>query len=495
MKKHYYYNIAIAFIICLLYICFTGCYSFPWCDELYFSSPAANLINGGKWYTEGIGNPYPPFYSLLLAIWFLIFGVSHISAVALEVILAFIVYIVLCRFIDKRGLFNNQLSYYFLLPLYWLGFYMPTVFTMGRVDVLVILLIVVLLNEIIPINKTIDIHGWRLLVVSFLLAFSAIYPLPLVAFVLFYLYLFKGKEFRNKYFRIGLIVICGFALGLIATVAFAYYNDYLAGFLSWLGIGKSNSHTMLERLTHAYSDIPTLFIFIVTVLLLTIRKQSHISKSLLFFVAFIPALMMVVGRFERYYWWMMYIPTIILFVLSVEQQSKIKSFVLLTIVSIICVTSQLFLCQYPQRYSFDYFSIDYNKTSDSFQNEQELAKQMVDDNQELLKEYTNGVFVSELFYYPLMNCNSQCWYIFNGKFPKTIKSAFVSHDTSKFYWRIYEDFIRGEAREEFPSIGVFFSLDNKQTEECITFLQRESYSYEEYNVESHPVAKIITFKK
>ena len=492
MKKHIYINVGVAFILCLLYICLADYYSFAWCDEIYFSSPAANLIDGRAWYTEGIGNPYPPLYSLMLAGWFLIFGVSHTAAVAMEILLAFCAYIVILRFVERHCLFTKPVSYYILIPLYWLGFYMPTVFTMGRVDMLVMLLVLLLIDEILPTNEKNVYNKWKLIGLSFLLALSAIYPLPFTVFVILFFLISSGAANRRIYFKIGLFVLSGILLGLIATIVFSYYNGYLAEFLSWIGGGRSKVDAFIHKIPHAYSDIPTIAIYLITTTIIFFRKLNRIPLKILIFIAMIPSLMMLVGRFERYYWWMMYIPTIVIFIMSIVSQSKVHNVLSIAIVSLICVMSQMFLCQYPQRYSHDYFNLDYNKTLFEYQHEKALADRMVTDFKE---ELDNCAFVSELFYYPLFNNGSTNWFVFIGHFPKSQKSVIVRHDRSKFYWRIYEDYIRGYAKDEFPSKGVFFSLENRHTIDCIAFLKKENYKYHEYVVDVKTQAKIITFEK
>lgn len=495
MKNNKYINIGISFIICLLYIIFANYYSFPWCDEVYFSNPASNFIKGGEWYTVGIGNPYPPLYSLILAGWFVVFGISHMAAVSLEICIAFIVYVVLFNIIERRSLFENHISYYYLLPLFWLGFYFPTAFTMGRVDMLVLLILLLFVDEVVPEKEHLVFNGWKIFSLSFLLSFSAIYPLPFVVYVLLFLFVLYWKEYRKKYIKIGFIVFIGFSLGLLATIIFSYLNNYLLAFISWIGIGNTQGSTFADKLIHAYSDIPTLVLFFVVLIITVFRKQSKLPKTVLIFVVIIPLLMMLVGRFERYYWWMMYIPVIVLFISSVEILSKMKALITISVISILCISSQLLLINYPDRYSHDYFSTNYSKDIEIYKENTNLAESMVRENMSLIDEYNNAAFVSEQFYYPLVETDANCWFIFNASFPETLKVEFVSHDRTKFYWRIYDDYVRGEPKESFPQKGIFFSLENLHSDKCISFLEREQYNYSVSNVESYPEAKIITFEK
>lgn len=489
MNKDKYINIGIAFFLSLLYICFANYYSFPWCDEIYFSGPAANFISRGEWFTAGIANPYSPLYSLLLAGWFLIFGVSHLAAVSLEVLIAFAVYIVLYSIIEKRSLFKKTVSYYFLLPLFWFGFYLPTAFTMGRVDMLALLLILALVDGFVPHGNEYRINYWKLMCVAILLPFTAIYPLPFICYILLFTFIIC-RDNRKKIFWVGVCIMLGFFVGLFITGIFAYYYKFLKDFLGWIfGMESAGRVSFFEKVLHAYKDIPTLVLFGITILCVAIRKHIRTPKSIYCFVLLIPFFMTIAGRYERYYWWMMYIPTVVLFIEAIEFVSYKKALMSLALVSIVCISSQVYLINYPHRYSHDYFTMNMSKDLSVYKSEQSLANELVEKYEHLISEHKNAVFVSELFYYELFNRAEDCWYGIRNH-------SFVSHDRTKFYWRIYEDYIRNrEYREPFPSEGVLFSLSKEKAGNVFNFLDEEQYTITKYEVEKHPEAVVLVFKK
>lgn len=496
-KKHYYISLVVSLFIAIAYILFANNYSFPWCDEIYFSAPAYNFINGNGWNTAGISNPYPPLYSLLLAGWFLLFGLSHTAAVSLEIFLALICYYVLSTIISHRSIFKTPISFYLILLLYWCGFYMPTLFTMGRVDMLVMLLAIILIDAIAPNKGVLEINKQaklKIAGVSALLPFTAIYPLPFVCFVLFFLFI-SDKNNRAKYKQIVLYVFGGFMIGIIASILFHYLMDHHLRFIvSVFSMTASGKVSFMDKLIKAYHDIPTLILFLLSISLLYHKKATFINKKLLVFLLLIPALMILAGRYERYYWWMMYIPVIILFAKSIELYStKVKGMVV-CLVALLCVSFQLFFSQYPGRYEADYFETNYTMTNNEYKENQVIANKMVEDNREILESTSNGLFSSALFYYPIANSGNNCWFIYNSIFPESLDQIFTKHDRSKFYWRFYEDYMRFNRFESFPNSGVFFSINNSSFDSCVSFLKREEYFYKEINVTKHEEAKTLFFE-
>lgn len=489
MNRHIQISLGISTIIAILYIVFVDAYSFAWCDEIYFSNPAVNYLHGGDWYTEGIGNLYPPLYSLLLTAWFYAFGVSHLAAVSLEIVITLVVYFKLVSIIHRRVLFENTISYYILLPLFWVGFYMPTIFTMGRVDMLVLLLLLFLIDIMMPCGDKLEIEWWRIVIVSALLSFSAIYPLPFICFILLFSFV-KNKKNRKQLFRGGVYMMIGFSVGILFTLLFAYSNKFLAGFLAWiLGTGYSGRASFGEKLLHAYCDLPTIILYCGSLVLMKVRNQKKIPGSLLGFIIAIPLLMTLAGRYERYYWWMTSIPVIIFFISTIETLPRKVVLTILFVTTIICFTSQIYIIQYPHRYSHDYLSMNYSKNIEDYKHEQDLAKKIVNDNMTLIKEYKNVVFLSESLYYPLLEKDVSCWYNFHDV-------HFALHDRTKIYWRVYEDYIRArEERESFPGRGVFFALNNEQAKNGKVFLEKKKYTIKEYGVELCRDAVVFSFEK
>lgn len=489
MNKHYHISLLVSTIFAILYIVFADYYSFAWCDEIFFSNPAANYIHGRDWYTAGVGNLYPPLYSLLLTVWFYIFGVSHQAAVSLEVIITLAVYFKLSGIIKKRSVFDNPLSYFILIPMFWLGFYMPTIFTMGRVDMLVLLILLFLLDEILPHGNKLEISWWEIIILSALLSFSAIYPLPFMCFILLFAF-FVRKNNRKQIVRGGIYMMLGFCIGLLFTLLFAYSNRFLAGFLAWiLGMGYSGDASFTEKLLHAYCDIPSMILYCCAIVVLLIKKQTKIPISVLVFIIINPLLMTLAGRYERYYWWMTSLPIIMVFISSIETFPKKYLLITTSIVFVICIASQVYLVQYPHRYSHDYLLMDCSNNIRDYKQEQDLAIRIVNENKALIKDYKSVVFMSGCLYYPLLENTESCWYNFHDV-------HFAPHDRTKVYWRIYEDFIRArEERETIPNRGLLIALNDKQVKEGMQFLKKRDYAIKQFDVDNLKDAALIAFEK
>ena len=156
---------------------------------------------------------------------------------------------------------------------------------------------------------------------------------------------------------------------------------------------------------------------------------------------------------------------------------------------------QIILVRYPDRYKYDFYKMDWHRVIDFYTEESHLAKQIVKDHKYLIDEYKNSLFVSESFYYPIVDNGGICWYYWEAQFPDIPSTEPQKHDRSKFYWRIWDDYIRGNENVLYPNKGVFFALHKSESESFKLVLEQYDYLYDELKVQGQSDVRIIKFEK
>jgi len=131
-------------VLCIDYI------SFPWLDEIGTSDTAVNVTLYGNWVSHVWKYSYNPLHAFLLIPWLIIWGVSHLSVCSFTVLLSFISFVILLRILLKRSLLSTTLGVVVFTLLYWGGLEFARLITLGRIDILVMLFSILVVNELTP---------------------------------------------------------------------------------------------------------------------------------------------------------------------------------------------------------------------------------------------------------------------------------------------------------------------------------------------------------
>lgn len=452
MRKHFNIAILLSIIVATLYILLSDYYCFPWQDEIYTVDTAVNYVLYGDWNSTVWKYTYPPLYGLLQVGWLFLFGVSHMSVCSLEIVLALICYLLILRICSTRKLFTKPISVYLLFILYWFGFYFPTIFTQGRMDMLVMLFTILLINRLISHDKE-KINNVLIAFYAALVALSALYPLPAIAAFAFFLFLMAEKDQRKDYFKKGVWVAFGMAIGLCGTMAFSILTHTLHRSLNT--VAELNQNLSVERIPffqrvlNGYCDIPTFVMLMVAVLLLKFSRNNTVPKYYALFLFLLPLIMVLAGRYERYYFWLAYIPVVLYFVESIDflKSARLRT-ALFTIFGLSSLLYQVYVFQYPGRYVTDYYNVEKSATLASCRSDVDFAEEIVKGLEGYLCEGTKVFFVSDCFYYPLVGLSLELRDIWGG---------------------MYENYV-------YCDRGVFCALNTDEINEFVDFCKANDYS-------------------
>jgi len=207
-------------------------------DELMFKDPALSLIKGegfsapamAGWYGHKMdirrgASWYPPFYPFFFAAWFLIFGFSISSSLALSLLICLTAAYLLCLIWDEfdKGYRWARLYAYLLIFFCW----SVLLKEISRPDPL--LAIIGLYLVLLLIKKK---EPWSLrykilliLLISFALATSLGMGLLLISF-LFFLFFSLNQERPRELLKFLALIIIGLTFALLVWFLCAYPNYY-----------------------------------------------------------------------------------------------------------------------------------------------------------------------------------------------------------------------------------------------------------------------------
>jgi len=242
-----------------------------------------------------------------------LFGVSHQSVCGMNVLLVGLTgQYLLCLF-RRRNLCSGYLNVCAFVVMFWFSsLFWTLVDGRGRIDALVVLTTVVLLDELF----TDRMRFVRLLAKSFLCMASGVYPVPLV--LLLAAFTFSRAEDRKLHVKKTLVFLLGVFAAFATSCAIYAYEGQLIRFVhtyvsfnATLGAPKE---PLLHRIVWAYRVTEAVWWVWagIVVLLMLLRRSGRDLWLLLTFVALTPFFMVLAGRYTGAYRWMAYLPSAVL---------------------------------------------------------------------------------------------------------------------------------------------------------------------------------------
>lgn len=386
MSRLFLISASISFLYCILTICFIDYLSAPWTDEIGTADTAINFVLYGEWKSDVWLYIYQPLHAFFLIPWIFIFGISHTSVCSMNVIIAFISSCYIIRITERRKLFQNLGSLYIFISLFWLLVW----HTNGRIDMLTMLFTIGVADNIIPDNGRSQMK--MLAIMSFLLMMTSIYSIPvlLCGGLVLMCHYWKNRQIRVELTQKLICVTCSMIIAFILILVFFYFDGhlfkYLHQFIRFNATISGDDTTFLEKIILAYSNWIPLILIIVGMIIFSIKKDRRGINSVLF-VFFIPLIMIMAGRYKSYYYWLFIVPSIILFVYSIDNLSKRKY------IKYLCYIILLF---YPIRCISSYLS------PSKLYYERIEKENFIRDNAIFFTRGTEVYAFDALFYYPLV---------------------------------------------------------------------------------------------
>lgn len=373
--------------------------TFMWYDELamcdgVFMKALHGLDWSGVWACS-----YNPLYPLSLVAWVKIFGASHFSVCSFTVLMGYLATVVIASIAHRRGLWRGVLSDVAFVFLFWGGWHFAWILSNARVDVLVLLLATLFADSLTG-NKDGKPHLWAVFGWAMLLFLAAPYTLPLLFFYGIFL-LVVGEESRTVLVKRGFAAAAGFGVGfLITAIYYLIQRDIIRLLGSYIYFNSITGYVpapFWERVLTGYLfDVLALVWLVVA---FAVGALSRKVRPYAVFVALIPLLMVVGGRYETYYAWVFYVPTVVLLLASIKRKSRMALIAFAAVGAVSCVIRPVML---------------YINSSESRAN-RAACRNFVERNAKRFSRGMDVVVASDLggntgFYYPLVGKGVRIWY-------------------------------------------------------------------------------------
>lgn len=312
----------------------------PWIDEVGTADSAINWVTKGEWRSNVWNYTYQPAYTVVLAGWLSVFGVSHAAVCNLGVFLTLLCFVFVGRKLtrgrepfvpDVRSAVLFSLLFWVPFASWWAGF--------GRIDTLAMLAGAVFVACLLQA----DVSAWggrlAIFLSAALLMLSTLYAIPVAALFAVFLFVFDyGRRGRACWFFKGLWAASGFVVGMALTLAFHAHHNFLLHYIGapltgatapWWNLVMRTLHSLvglpldegnlLLRLMHGYTSEPATVVLcaLCWLLLVAARRRGKAGRDemlLLAFVSSVPLVFTLFGRCNRDYLWSFSVPTFALFV-------------------------------------------------------------------------------------------------------------------------------------------------------------------------------------
>ena len=361
-----YKTIFIYFFISVLPVCMalTGLSNLtPWIDEVMFIDTPMNYVKGmgwttHSWYSVANQEPfmlYPPLYSMILVPWMTAFGTSIFACRSLNVVITLFIGWGLIKVLQQLNLKISIIQILLHIIILWYTSDMVFMYSNGRPDLMGALFLVLIANEMIYAIKS-GKRKWSVLVLSAFLMTTAIQAAVCLVILLLLSFLVLDT-YRKEIKYLAFMSASGIFLGFIINCVFMAYHGHLMSFVvnifSYSGSAKAIATFILPmmgdclgidvayfmgklskmgiesplymRLLSAFTRPAYLALliadFVFLLLYLKSLKQEpyyRIIRYLFIMTIGIPLLMVLIGRYESYYYWMAYLPLFMLTVLLLK---------------------------------------------------------------------------------------------------------------------------------------------------------------------------------
>lgn len=367
----------------------------PWCDELTFVDSAYNFLRTGEWSSNVWYCVYSPLFPLVTAGLMRIFGASHLVASASCILFALVSSCVLVDVMRRRRWIATGFSELAFAALFWCGWSTSWIWTDGRPDAATLLFSIILIDALAP-----DREGSRKILRTFLSAYFLVltssYMLPILFVFGCIVLVCSHGDARKAVFRRGFAAAGGIALGYATMVAFYWWQHELVRFVGFMAYFNSvtgwKGGSLVERLIRAYHACPEALVLVVVA-----AFTRRFVKELMF-VALIPAVMVICGRYEPYYAWTIHVASVVLFVRAVPLLSR-KCVALLLVLAVVLCFHRWYLI---------------SSAHTAMRAENQMAQEFVNKHRDLLSSRPVVVAADTVgdvsLYYPLLGLGADIWY-------------------------------------------------------------------------------------
>ena len=334
-------GIYLSMILCVIGIITLNYMALPSGDEIGTADSAINFVLHGEWWSAVWIYTYHPLHNFILVPWLYIFGVSHVSVCALDIVIALIATIVGLKALKDRKLLNNPLLAVAFVLLIW-GF-IP--YYNGRIDNLMMLFTIGMADYIIP-SSELRRHEYRMLAFyTFMLTMTGIYTLPVMFLLCLCLVAFywKNKTMRAILIKKSWIVFLSCLIAFILVCSFYLFNQRLLRFLQTYirfnsnfnkGMANMRRHfSTSEMIINGYKNIWPILFSLLGILYGGIKKNWNLF-SLSVFVLLIPVTLSLVGHYVSYYYWLFSVSSIVILYYVLVTMGKKTAIVIIAFFSL-----------------------------------------------------------------------------------------------------------------------------------------------------------------
>ena len=369
-----------------------------WYDELcmgdgVFMKALHGLTWSGVWACS-----YNPLYPMLMVVWTKLFGASHFAFCSFTVLCGYLSSLLLLGIAHRRGLFHGRLADAAFVALFWGGWHFAWSLTCGRVDVLMLLLTAGFVHALVPVagerRNPLAIFTWALAMML-----TAPYTLP-VLFILGLVLLAYTKDRKDIVLR-GIFAALGIGVAFIANCTYYLVQHdlirFLGSYIYFNSLTGFKSAPFAERLINGYLyDYTALALCAFGILCGKLKPRESLAAA---FIALIPLLMLLGGRYETYYAWAFFIPALILAATAAFRRGKGLC------ITLLCCGAALFIARQAKTC----------ESSASARANRDLCRAFVRECAGLIPSGSDVVVAADLdgntgFYYPLVNLGARVWY-------------------------------------------------------------------------------------
>lgn len=376
--------------------------TFIWYDELCMGDGVfMKALHGLSW--SGVwACSYNPLYPMLMVAWTKLFGASHFAFCSFSVLCGYLSCLALLRIAHRRRLFSSGAADCAFTALFWGGWQFSVALTCGRVDVLMLLLTALFVDALTP-SKVDRIAKPPVAATAFAMMLAAPYTLPIMFFYgLMLLVLSRDRTSRLEVVRRGFSAAVGIVLAFgVNCLYYLVQNDLIRFLGSYVYFNTHTGYrvpgTFVGRLATVYGyDLTAL---VLCGLGLAIGRYRRGELAFACFTALVPVLMVLGGRYEIYYSWVFFIPSLIMAITAANRRGR-------TVCRLLAGAGLALLTVHP---------LVTCRTIGEARENRDRCRLYVEKVARWIEPETDVVVASDLdgntgFYYPLVKTGARIWY-------------------------------------------------------------------------------------
>lgn len=303
-------GVSLSLIICIVGVCSLNYLALPSGDEIGTADSAINFVLHKEWWSAVWVYTYHPLHNFILVPWLYIFGVSHVSVCALDIIIAFMASIVALKALTERMILKST----WLAVIFVLLFWGLVPYYNGRIDNLLMLFSIGMVDQMLPSSERSGYSKRLLFFYSFMLTMTGIYTLPAIFFlgICLVIYYWKDVSQKKELIQKAQIIIVSCLLAFAFVCLFYLYNQRLLRFLQTYirfnsnfnkGMANMRVHfTTRSMIINGYSNIIPILFSLSGIIVGYLRKNRNLLW-LSVFVLLIPVILSLAGHYVIYYYW------------------------------------------------------------------------------------------------------------------------------------------------------------------------------------------------